>query len=123
MSKSGILKLTDGRKEMNIKGISKYKSVKTTVGSIVFHSKKEANRYLELKLLLRQKEIEDLVLQPKFKFALNGVNICSYIADFQYLDRTTGDIIVEDCKGFKTPMYRLKKKLLKAFHGIDVFET
>lgn len=46
---------------------------------------------------------------------------CSYIADFVY--EQDGQMVVEDVKGFKTPEYRLKKKMLLYFHGIMVKET
>lgn len=100
---------------------SKYQAVKTVVDGIKFDSKKEAARYVDLKLLERGGVIEDLTLQPRFDFACNGVKICFYKADFRYFEN--GKVIIEDVKGFKTPMYNLKKKMMKAFYGIDIFET
>jgi hypothetical protein len=52
---------------------------------------------------------------------LNGVKICSYSADFRYQDGL--ELVVEDVKGYKTPVYNLKKKMMKAFHSIEIFET
>lgn len=101
--------------------INKYNAVKTTVDNIKFDSKKEANRYLELKLLLRCKKISDLKLQTKFDFNVNGYHVCSYKADFEYIEN--GRRIVEDAKGVKTAVYIIKKKLMKSVHGIDIFET
>ena len=48
---------------------------------------------------------------------------CTYIADFSYLDMLTCSTIVEDTKGFKTPVYRIKKKLMLWVHGIRIKET
>ena len=100
---------------------SKYKAVKTIVDGIKFDSKKEAKRYQELKLLERGGVIKDLELQPRFDFVLNGVKMGFYKADFRYTE--DDKIVIEDVKGFKTPMYNLKKKMMRAFHGIDIFET
>lgn len=100
----------------------KYGAVATTVDGIRFPSKKEANRYRELKILEKAGQIFHLTLQPKFSIDINGVHICNYFADFQYLDADAKKI-VEDVKGVKTPVYKLKKKLVKAIHGIDIVEV
>jgi hypothetical protein len=45
-----------------------------------------------------------------------------YIADFTYMD-DRGKVHVCDAKGYsKDKVYRLKKKLLKLLHGIDIEE-
>jgi len=115
---------------------SKYKAVKTTIDGITFDSKKEAKRYTELKLLEKAGHITHLELQPEYQITINGAKICKYKADFRYFTvrqenneqyynskgewqtpTMTGDKegqIVEDVKGFKTPIYRLKKKLVEA---------
>ena len=99
--------------------MTKYFSKKTIVDGITFHSKDEASRYLELKLLQRAGEISDLVLQPKYelqpKYKKNGKNIreISYIADFSYIDNRSGEFTIEDVKGFKTKDYILKKKIFE----------
>jgi len=101
--------------------VSKHKNVRTKVDGIKFMSKKEAARYGQLKLLLKSGMIESLELQPRFKIEHNGVKICTYVADFRYVEN--GKIVVEDVKGQILAMYRLKKKLVKAFYNIDIFET
>lgn len=107
----------------------KYRNIKTVIDNIKFDSKKESYRYLELKQLQKQGKISDLTLQPKFILEINGCKICNYIADFSYYvqDSRTKAIclnrVVEDVKGMKTAVYRLKKKLMKACHGIDILET
>jgi len=104
------------------KRFSKYQNKKTEVDGIMFDSKKEASRYLDLKLLEQLGEIENLELQPKYEFALNKQKICTYRADFRYKEKN-GQLIVEDVKGFKTSMYRLKARMMKAFYGITIKET
>ena len=101
--------------------MSKYNEIRTTIDGITFASKAEAARYQQLKLLVRAGDIEDLVLQPKFSIVINDQKICTYIADFQYYQ--DGKIIIEDVKGVRTPVYNLKKKLVKALHGIEILET
>ena len=115
---------------------NKYKAVKTTIDGITFDSKREAKRYTELKLLEKAGHITHLELQPEYQITINGAKICKYKADFRYFTvrqenreqytnskgewqtpTITGDKegqIVEDVKGFKTPIYRLKKRLVEA---------
>ena len=125
---------------------SKYKAVKTTIDGITFDSKKEAKRYTELKLLEKSGMITHLELQPTYDITINGAKICKYKADFRYFTvrqenneqcynskgewqtpTMTGDKegqIVEDVKGFKTPIYRLKKKLVEAsYPGTQIKEV
>ena len=102
--------------------MTKYRAKPTFVDGIRFASKKEAARYGELKLLERVGKVTCLELQPKFEIKINGIKICTYIADFKYCFPGK-EVIIEDVKGVKTPIYRLKKKLVKACHGIEIFET
>lgn len=94
---------------------SKYNAVKTEVDGIKFDSAKESKRYANLKLLERAGVIENLKLQPRFLlqegFTYNGhkERKIEYVADFQY--ERNGQTIVEDVKGMKTEVYKLKRKL------------
>lgn len=110
---------------------SKYGAQPTTVDGIRFDSKKEATRYGELKLLLESRSIRNLELQPRFLLLVetpvhNDVKLGEYRGDFKYEELTeTGgrwDLVVEDVKGFKTPLYRWKKKHVEAQYGITVVE-
>ena len=98
---------------------SKYHSKKVRVDGIEFDSKKEAKRYSELKLLERVGEIKELELQKVFElqpsFKKNGKTYrkTTYKADFYYFNNRTGKYIVEDVKGFKTEVYKLKKKMFE----------
>lgn len=115
--------------------MSKYGSIKTIVDGITFDSKLEAKRYGELKLLQRAKQIKDLKWQVPYQlYALGfsdgfpyGAGIAEYVADFVY-DEVRGKEwvkVVEDVKSkaTKTPLYRLKKKMMLANYGIEIRET
>lgn len=109
--------------------MSKYYSRKVIIDGIKFDSKKEGNRYLELKLLLKARKIRDLELQKKFellpKYKMNNKTIraISYIADFVYWDISKNEMVIEDTKGFKTEVYKLKKKLFEYKYGIEIKEV
>jgi hypothetical protein len=107
-------------KKLNAPG-NKYRAVKTTVDGIVFHSKREANRYVDLVTLQKAGRIANLRLQVPYKLEVNGQLVCTYKADFNYQE--DGVEVVEDCKGYRTHEYRIKKKLMKACHGITLRET
>ena len=102
----------------------KYNNVKKEVDGKKFDSTKESKRYLELKSMVERGEISELHEQVKFTFAHNGVKICSYIADFTY--NKDGKEVVEDVKSEMTkklPVYKMKKKMMVAFFGIDINEV
>lgn len=86
-----------------------------------FDSRREARRHEELLLLEKARDIADLKRQVPFRIEINGELVCTYKADFTYIK--TGALVVEDTKGYRTPVYRLKKKLMKAVHGIDIKEV
>lgn len=115
---------------------SKYGNKKVIVDGIQFDSKKEANRYAELNLLLKAGVIQDLQLQKKFplipKQMIDGKvaeRECSYIADFAYVDAKTGDLIVEDVKGYRDPKsagyakFVIKRKLMLWKYDIRIKEV
>lgn len=99
--------------------MSKYRSKKIIIDGISFDSKREGNRYVELKLLERAGKIKDLELQHQYElqpsFKKNGKTIraITYVADFTYFDLERMRIVVEDVKGFKTDVYMLKRKLFE----------
>ena len=102
---------------------NKYGAVRTAVDGITFASKREAGRYSELKLLERAGEIAELTLQPKFPIWIDGVKVCTYIADFRYVDLSRGITVIEDVKGMRTPVYKIKKKLTEALYpGVKIEE-
>ena len=102
---------------------NKYGAHRTEVDNIVFDSAREATRYVELKAMSQGGAIEDLEIHPEYPFILNGHKIGKYIADFAYFDREKEESIVEDVKGVKTAVYKLKKKLMLALWSIDILET
>jgi hypothetical protein len=103
---------------------AKYGNRKTVVDGITFASAKEAKRYGELKLLERGEYLSDLRVQPRYDFVIGGLKVCTYVADFAYM--TAMGERVEDVKSEATrklPVYRIKRKLMKAVHNIDVVEV
>ena len=109
---------------------TKYNNKKITVNGHVFDSKKEANRYEELRLLEKAGAIKDLRTQVKFKLIpaqrdeATGKVVereCSYKADFVYEE--DGKTVVEDVKGFRTKEYVIKRKLMLWRYGIRIKEV
>lgn len=124
---------------------NKYYAKKVYVDNIAFASKKEANRYTELKTLQQAGKIQDLQMQVKFeiipaqyediiqyspkqhkpkvvkKLVERKVD---YVADFVY--RQGDELVVEDVKGFRDGaayrIFALKRKLMLQVHGIKVKE-
>lgn len=92
------------------------------VGPHKFASKAEAARYRELLLLEKTGAIFNLTLQRPFAIAVNGINVCAYVADFTYTEQPSGRYVVEDVKGVRTAIYKLKKKLMFAAHRISISE-
>ena len=94
---------------------NKYNAIKQTYNGEIFDSKKELNRFMELEILLRAREISDLEVHPKFDVMVNGVKIGRYTADFRY--KKGSDVIVEDVKSraTKTRDYVLRKKILATY--------
>ena len=103
------------------KGKNKYGAKPVTINGRWFASKKEGKRATELMLLERAGAIGELRYQVSFPLFVKDVLICTYIADFVYPEE--GVIVVDDAKGFKTPGYKLKKKLMLAIYGIVIRET
>ena len=96
--------------------MNKYRNIKTVVDNITFDSKKEAARYSDLKLLETAHHIMHLETQPRFPLMINGKRVATYIGDFKYWSPSENEWIIEDVKSeaTKTPLYRLKKKIMEA---------
>jgi hypothetical protein len=99
-----------------------------------YASKREAKRAAELKLLEKASEIIKLREQVKYELIpaqyVDGKCVeraCNYVADFVYVEpgyRPFQDIqIVEDAKGYRDPVYRIKRKLMLHVHGVRIRET
>ena len=94
-------------------------------------SKLEAKRCDELHLLQQAGEIYDLRAHPQetWRLEVKGALIAKYQTDFTYMTGENADppnvYVVEDTKSkaTMTPTYRIKKKLMKAIHGIEITEV
>lgn len=99
--------------------VNKYKNIKAVISGIKFDSRKEGKRYTELKMMERCGLIKNLELQkpfelqPSFRKHNKTYRAIKYIVDFSYYDVEREQIVVEDTKGFKTDVYKLKKKLFE----------
>ena len=114
--------------------LAKFRNIKCEADGYKFDSKKERSHYFLLRELERQGQIQNLVLQPKWKFEIDGKPLkhagkgarqLSYTADFQYVTHE-GDIPklnVVDVKSkitAKEPKFIIKKALMWTLYGIDV---
>ena len=105
--------------------MTKYKAIKTNG----YASKKEAKRAAELKLMKKAGLISGLQEQVKYPLIPSRKRSdgrtergCAYVADFVYRI-SDGELITEDCKGFKTKDYIIKRKLMLMVHDIEITET
>jgi len=106
-------------------GVNKFHAKKCTFNGLTFDSKHERDRYIELTLMEKAKAIQDLKTQVAFPLIGKsgyGREI-KYVADFTYYE--DGKLVVEDTKSpaTKTPIYRLKKRLLAEKYGLVIKET
>jgi hypothetical protein len=107
--------------------MNKYKNKKVVYKDMKFDSKKEYLRYLVLEDMQRKGEISGLQTQVPFvlvpPFQLNNIKYkgMRYIADFVY--KKDGKTVVEDVKGMKTDVYKIKKKLMAYMHKIEIKEV
>lgn len=107
---------------------NKFNAIKTTIDGITFDSKKESVRYSQLKLYEKGGLISDLRLQVTYelipKLVINGKTerAIKYVADFVYYDTVHKVEIVEDVKSIATmtDVFKLKYRLMKLQHGIDI---
>ena len=105
---------------------SKYRNTPTVADGYRFDSKREAARWLELRAAERAGLVRALRRQVPFTIHVGGAALCSYRADFFYEERADGGAwreVVEDAKGARTAMYRLKAKALRLEYGIKIRET
>lgn len=108
---------------------NKYNNTKVEYKGIKFDSIKEMKHYQLLEYLQKIGEIKELKLQvpyeliPKYKISNKTVRKTTYIADFTYITTKDDKLHIVDTKGFKTDVYRLKKKLFEYKYGVEVEEV
>jgi len=101
----------------------KYHARRTTVDGVKFDSEREAEYIGGLILQQRAGIIRLLEIHPSYPITVNGVLIGVYEADARYVLVETGATVVVDVKGVRTPLYRLKKKLVEAIYDIRIQEV
>lgn len=110
--------------------MNKYKNRKQKTIYGIVDSKKEAKRLIQLKEQEKLGFISDLQTQVPFVLIPtqrggDGKVIeraCTYKADFVYYDKDKNQH-VEDTKGFRTPDYIIKRKLMLNVYGIRIEEV
>lgn len=89
-----------------------------------FASKKELDRWLDLKLLEKAGKISDLKRQVTYPLIVNGFLVGKYRADAVYVEN--GKKVVEDVKGRREglpyQMFKLKAAVFKAVYGQTIVE-
>ena len=103
---------------------SKYRNRAFWLDGVYWKSEKEYGRWQELLLLARAGRITGLERQVTFPFVINGVKVCSYVADAVYVE--DGVRVVEDTKSpvtRKNREYRIKAKLMFALYGVTIREV
>lgn len=108
------------------RGQRKYRNEPIVVEGERFDSKREYRRWCDLKVMEQAGEIVQLRRQTRWKLIVGSVLVCTYVDDFDYMKGDTGERVVEDIKSpitAKNPVYRLKRKLMKACYDIDVAEV
>jgi Protein of unknown function (DUF1064) len=96
----------------------KFNAKQTVRGGIKFQSTKEGNYYDQLKLEQRAGDVIFFLRQVPFDLP-GGVK---YRIDFQEF-RKDGTVRFTDVKGFKTPEYKAKKKMVEALYPITITEV
>lgn len=117
----------------------KYGNKKCSYDGMTFDSKRERDRYCELRLMQMAGKISDLRCQVPFRLIpeqrLSDTlgprggrrrgrvieKACDYVADFVYQE--DGRTVVEDAKGHRTRDYIIKRKLMLWVHGIRIQEV
>lgn len=103
---------------------SKYRNRRVERDGLRFDSVAEADRFAKLLLLEKAGEIRNLRRQVRYDFVINGKKCGWYVADHVYDEQVNGfwAPVVEDVKGFRTDVFKLKKRLMAAIHNIEIRE-
>jgi hypothetical protein len=117
--RQAIDNLRYGRKQSK----SKYRNKKTpNADGTISDSRKEARIDAQMMLLKNSKNVASVKRKRKFPLVVRDKLICTYICDWEVI-YCNGRQEVYDAKGFKTSVYRLKKKLMEALYGITIIEV
>lgn len=104
---------------------NKFGARKTVVDGITFDSVKEGQYYRTLKEQKRLGIILDFEIKRRWDLVVKGNKVTRYTCDFVVFNRDGSETVI-DVKGgnaTRTRDYVLRKKLMKAIHGIDIVEV
>lgn len=109
---------------------NKFGAIRHDADGYKFASKKERDRYLQLRILERAGEIQNLEVHPEFPLVIDGEPVLSWSADGRYrrplkaiMDFAyfqDGRRVVEDTKGMDTPLSRLKRAIVEHTYRVRV---
>lgn len=123
---------------------SKFGAKRTEIDGLTFDSKREAARYLVLVARMKAGDLRRLRCQPRYALCAlviehadirdinRGANsprrvpVCEYVADFEYEERdsaVTWNVVVEDAKGARTDVYKLKRRWFETQYGMAIRES
>jgi hypothetical protein len=111
--------LTRGRKpsKFNV-DLSRVGKLERTYRGHVYRSLLEAHHARELDLLIGAGEIRAWSYERPIAIRVNGVAICTYLADF-WVEYVDGRVQIHETKGFQTAVWKLKRLLLEATYLHD----
>nr|DAW57944.1 MAG TPA: Endonuclease [Caudoviricetes sp.] len=107
---------------------NKYGNKKINTPDGKFDSHKEYSEWINLKILEKTGKIKNLERQKEFQLiptirtSQETLRRTSYIADFFYFDINLNSYVVQDTKGFPTPEYIIKKKLMLWLYPKIIFK-
>lgn len=80
---------------------------------VLYHSKSEAKYAAILGFMLRVGQIKQWWRQVRVPLIVNGVTVCTMVADFQ-VEHLDGARELIEVKGLETDVYKIKRKLFAA---------
>jgi len=100
---------------------NKYNAKRVTVGDRTYDSHAEMVYGEQLLLLEKSGLVGGIERQRAFKIlGPKGELITTYRADFAFWDHAEGRFRVVDVKGVETPVFKIKRNLMRAYLGIEV---
>lgn len=100
---------------------TKYGNKKVVIDGYTFDSVFEGQYYVKLKMLKLAGQIKDFKMQVPFPVMINGKHVFKYIADF-VVTENDNTAQIHEVKGYKTDVYKLKKKCIEAYYNIKIKE-
>ncbi len=95
----------------------KFHAKRVEYDGLNFQSKKEKNHYEKLKQLQQQQEVLFFLFQVPLRLPGHVRYVCDFVVFW-----TDGTVSFEDVKGYRTDLYKTKKKLVESLYPIEIIE-